>query len=47
MKSVFVASSRKFYDTVFEIKEKLDSIGVKGFYPYLDKTDIEKIKFIS
>lgn len=41
MKTVFVASSRKYYGTVFKIKEQLDELGVKGFYPYADKVDIE------
>ncbi|MFH1405119.1 MAG: hypothetical protein ABIH21_03420 [Patescibacteria group bacterium] len=39
MKKVFVASSRKYYDQVKEIKEKLDELGVKGFYPYFDFHD--------
>ncbi len=39
MKSFFVASSRKYYDTVKEIKKKLDVLGVKGYYPYFDFHD--------
>ena len=42
MKTVFVASSRKYYADVREIKGRLDSAGVKGFYPYFDMPD-EKI----
>lgn len=41
MKTVFVASSRRFYDIIFKIKAQLDDLGVKGFYPYVDKVDIE------
>lgn len=41
MKSVFVASSRKYYNQVFAIRDKLEELGVKGFYPYIDETDIE------
>ena len=41
MKTVFVASSRKYYDVVFRIKDRLEGLGVKGFYPYEDETDIE------
>ncbi len=36
MKSVFVASSRKYYDKIKEIKTKLDDLGIKGHYPYFD-----------
>lgn len=36
MKAVFVASSRRYYDDVKKIKEKLDELNVKGFYPYFD-----------
>jgi len=39
MKTVFVASSRKFYDKVKEIKDRLDKLGIKGFYPYFDFHD--------
>ena len=39
MKSVFVASSRKFYDVVKEIKFRLDEFGVKGNYPYFELGD--------
>src|SRR3989344_3799971 len=39
MKSIFVASSRKYYNTVKEIKRQLDSLGVKGYYPYFDFHD--------
>jgi hypothetical protein len=28
MKTIFVASSRRFYDIVFKIKEKLDELGI-------------------
>lgn len=41
MKAVFVASSRKYYDTVYKIRGQLDKLGVKGFYPYKDEVDIE------
>jgi hypothetical protein len=36
MKTVFVASSKKFYEDVKKIKTKLDKLGVKGFYPYFE-----------
>lgn len=36
MKSVFVASSRRFYDLVKEIKSSLDKLNVKGYYPYFE-----------
>jgi hypothetical protein len=39
MKTVFVASSRKYYDMIKEIKRKLDKRGVKGFYLYFDFHD--------
>ena len=39
MKTVFVASSRRYYDQVKEIKRQLDDFGVKGFYPYFDVHD--------
>jgi hypothetical protein len=39
MKSVFVASSRKYYDQVKEIKKRLDELGVKGYYPYFEYVD--------
>lgn len=39
MKTVFVASSRKYYDQVKEIKDQLDRLGVKGFYPYFEYHD--------
>lgn len=39
MKTVFVASSRKFYPIVKEIKSRLDELGVKGFYPYFEFGD--------
>lgn len=41
MKAVFVASSRKYYDEVREIKKELDARGVKGFYPYFEYHDEE------
>lgn len=41
MKSFFIASSRRFYDIVREIKEKLDNLGVNCLYPYLNIEDIE------
>ncbi len=41
MKSVFVASSRKFYDDVFKLKDELERTGIKGYYRYTDETDIE------
>ncbi|MBI2572980.1 hypothetical protein HYV86_03930 [Candidatus Woesearchaeota archaeon] len=39
MKSVFIASSRKYYDSVKEIKHTLDTLHVKGFYPDFDFQD--------
>lgn len=39
MKSVFVASSRKFYDIVKDIKSRLDKLGIKGHYPYFELGD--------
>lgn len=36
MKTVFIASSRRYYDQVKTIKKELDAKGVKGFYPYFD-----------
>lgn len=36
MKTIFIACSRRFYPQVKAIKEKLDQLGVKGFYPYFD-----------
>ncbi len=36
MKTIFIACSRRFYPQVKAIKEKLDHLGVKGFYPYFD-----------
>lgn len=39
MKTVFVASSRKYYDKVKDIKRQLDDAGVKGFYPYFEYHD--------
>lgn len=36
MKTVFVASSRKYYDDLKRIKQELDKLGVKGFYPYFE-----------
>ena len=42
MKTVFIASSRKYYDGVKAIKVQLDALGVKGFYPYFELTNIEE-----
>ncbi len=39
MKSVFVASSRKYYDDIKLIKKELDKLGVKGNYPYFHLLD--------
>jgi len=39
MKTVFVASSRKFYDIVKNIKSNLDKLGVKAYYPYFEFGD--------
>jgi hypothetical protein len=39
MKTIFVASSRKYYDEIKKIKTKLDKLGVKGFYPYFEFDD--------
>lgn len=36
MKTVYIASSSKYYDQVKEIKKELDAKGVKGFYPYFE-----------
>lgn len=36
MKSVFVSSSRKYYDNAKALKHKLDDLGVKGYYPDFD-----------
>ena len=39
MKTVFIASSRKWYAEVKHIKWRLDSFGVKGYYPYFKYHD--------
>jgi hypothetical protein len=39
MKTVFVASSRRYYPQVKAIKTRLDALGVKGFYPYFEYHD--------